>query len=76
MLPQGSKTENLNMEDRLDLQDLDCSRLIDTKNKLMVTRWEGFRSEWGEKGEGIKKHKLVVTKQSQGYRVQYREYSQ
>ena len=29
-----------------------------------------------EKGEGIKKYKLVVTEQSQGCKVQHREYSQ
>ena len=30
----------------------------------------------GEKGEGIQKHKLVVTEQSWGCKVQHREYSQ
>ena len=30
----------------------------------------------GEKGEGIKKYKLVVTEQSQGRKVQHREYGQ
>ena len=29
----------------------------------------------GEKDEEIKKNKLVVTKQSQGYKIQHREYS-
>ena len=29
-----------------------------------------------EKGKGIKKYKLVATKQSQGWKVQLREYSQ
>ena len=32
--------------------------------------------ELDEKGEGMKKYKLIVTKQSQGCRVQHREYSQ
>ena len=31
--------------------------------------------DMGEKGEGIKKHRLVVTEQSQGCKVQHREYS-
>ena len=30
----------------------------------------------GRKGEGIKKYKLVATEQSQGCKVQHREYSQ
>ena len=30
----------------------------------------------GEEGKGIKKHKLVVTEQSQRCKVQHREYSQ
>ena len=30
----------------------------------------------GEKGEEIRKYKLVVTKQSQGCKIQHREYSQ
>lgn len=29
----------------------------------------------GEKGEGLKKYKLVVTKQSRGCRVERREYN-
>ena len=29
----------------------------------------------GEKSEGIKKHKLAVTKHSQGRKLQHREYS-
>ena len=36
---------------------------MDTENKLMVTRWEEIGG-LGEKGEGINKYKLVVTKQS------------
>ena len=41
----------------------------------MVARWE---RGWGmdKKGEGIKKYKLVVKKQSGGYKLQHREYSQ
>ena len=48
--------------------------LIDTENKLIISRWEG---NWGlgEKCEGIKKYKLVVTKQSWGCKVQHKEYS-
>ena len=36
------------------------NRLLDTENKLMIARWERV---WGlsEKGEGIKKYKLIVT---------------
>ena len=30
----------------------------------------------GTKGEGTEKHRLVVTKQSRGYKVQHREYTQ
>ena len=45
------------------------------ENILLVARWE---AGWGmgEKGEGIKKYKFVVTEQSQGCKVQLREYSQ
>ena len=35
------------------------NRIIDTENVLMVVRWEGFRKRI-QKGEGIKKYKLVV----------------
>ena len=40
----------------------------------MVARWEGG---WGlgEKGEGIKKYKPLVKKQSQGCKVRHREYN-
>ena len=48
------------------------NRLIDTENKLMATRWEGGKGV-GERGEGIKKYKLVITKQSQGFKLQRRE---
>ena len=37
------------------------NRLIDTENRLMVARGEGHRG-LDEKGEGIEKYKLVVTK--------------
>lgn len=53
---------------------LNMLRLTDTGNKLIVARWEGF-GEMGDKGEGIKKYKLVLTKQSQGCKVGIREYS-
>ena len=36
------------------------NRLIDSENILTVARWEGVEG-MGEKGEGIKKYKLVVT---------------
>ena len=36
------------------------NRLIDTENILTDARWKRG-SGMGEKGEGIKKHKLVVT---------------
>ena len=50
-------------------------RLIGTENILMVATW---KSSWGtgEKGEGTKKYELVVTEQSQRYKVQHREYTQ
>ena len=38
----------------------------------MVTRWEGVG---GEKREGIKKSKLVVTEQSWRCKAEHREYS-
>lgn len=38
----------------------------------MVSGWEGAGGP-GEKGEGIKKCRLVVTKESQGCKVQFRE---
>lgn len=40
------------------------SKLTDTENKPMVSRWEGYGG-W-KKGEGIKNYKLVLTEQSQG----------
>ena len=40
----------------------------------MVARLEGVRG-LDEKGEGIKKYKLVVTKQSWGCKVQHRKFS-
>ena len=49
----------------------------DTENRLMVAREEGAGGrELVGKGEGIKKHKMVVTKQSQGCKEQHRECSQ
>ena len=47
----------------------------DTENRLMVARGEGVGG-LGEKGEGIKKSKLVVTEQTQGCKVQHKEYNQ
>ena len=41
------------------------NRLIDTENKLMVTRWERTW-ELGAKGDRIKKCTLAIIKQSQG----------
>ena len=46
-----------------------------TENISTVARWQGV-GRIGEKGEGIKKYKLVVTEQSWGCKVQHREYSQ
>ena len=41
----------------------------------MVARQEaGGISGWAKKNEEIKKYKLVVTEQSQGWKVQHREY--
>ena len=48
------------------------NRLIHTENILTIARWHGGWGH-GEKGEGIKKHKLVVTEQSWEYKVQCRE---
>ena len=45
------------------------NRFMDTEIKLVVARGEGF-GELGEKGEGIKKYKLIVTKQSWVCKVQ------
>ena len=42
----------------------------------MVAKGGGEGGELGKKDEGIQKYKLEVTKQSQGYKVQHREYSQ
>ena len=44
------------------------NRLIDTENVLMVARWERVRG-MGEKGEEIKKYRLVVTEQSLGRKI-------
>ena len=41
---------------------------------LTDARWEEVGG-MGEKGEGIKKHQLVVTEQSWAYKIQHREYS-
>ena len=51
------------------------NRIIDTESILMVAREKGFR-EMGEKGEGVKKYKLVVTKYSWGCKVWCREFGQ
>ena len=51
------------------------NRLMDTENRLMVDRGGGD-GELGEKGEGIKKYKSVVTEQSQRWKRQHRECSQ
>ena len=42
----------------------------------MVPRLDRGVGGLGEKGEGTEKYRLVVTKESQGCRVQHREYSQ
>ena len=51
------------------------NRLANTENRLMVIRGRGA-GVLGEKGEGTKKYRLVVTKQSQGCKVQHRPDSQ
>ena len=51
------------------------NRLIDTENRLRIAGGRGV-GELGEKGEGFQKYKMVVTKQSQGCKVQHREDSQ
>lgn len=50
-------------------------RLTDIETMLTVAGWE---EAWGmdENDEGAKKYKFVVTKESWGCNVQYREYSQ
>ena len=48
----------------------------DTENILTVARWEERGWEDGEKGEEIKKYKLVVTEQSWECKVQQIGYSQ
>ena len=48
--------------------------LIDPEKKQMVARGKGV-GVWGEKGEGVKKYKLVATEQSWGCEVQHRECS-
>lgn len=47
-----------------------------TQRKLVGARGEGGCGELGEGGKGIKKYKLVATKQSQGCKVPHREYRQ
>ena len=51
------------------------NRLINTEIRLMVARRE---RDWGlgKKGEGIKKYKLILTKQSRDVKVQQRKCSQ
>ena len=51
------------------------NKLRDTENRLLVARWEGGCGEVGEKDKWIKKCKLAFTSQSQGCKVQPREYS-
>ena len=48
---------------------------MDTENILMIARWELVEG-LDEKGEGIEKYHLVVTKWSQGREVQQKGYSQ
>ena len=62
-----------NLKNKIDKQ-AKLKQTIDTENRLMVARGEGVGG-LGEKGEGIKKSKLVVTEQTQGCKVQHREYS-
>ena len=45
--------------------------LIDTENRLLVVRGRDVGG-LGEKGEGIEKYKLVVTKQSRGCKQQHK----
>ena len=52
------------------LRKQNINKLIDADNILMVARWERVRG-MGEKGEGIKKYRLVVTEQSRGGEVQH-----
>ena len=52
-----------NLKNKINKQN--GNRVIDAENRLMVARGERFGG-LGEKGEGIKKYKLVVIKESQG----------
>ena len=62
-----------NPKNKANKQNL--NRLIDTENRLMVSRWEGC---WGpsEKSEGIKNYKLVVTQLSWECKVYHKKYNQ
>ena len=64
------------MESKEQNKKQNRNRLIDTENKPVIARDRREVGVLGEKGEGIKKYKLVVRKQSQGYKVQNREYCQ
>ena len=48
-----------NLKNKINKQNR--NRLIDAENKLRVAWWEEVRG-LGEKDEGIKKYKLVLTK--------------
>ena len=50
------------------------NKLIDTEHRLTVARGEGAGG-LGEKGEGIEKCRLIITKQSLGQEVPHKEQS-
>ena len=51
-------------------------KLIDTKNKLKVARWDGGLERWVKKVKGIKKYKFSGIKAVKGSKVQQRGYTQ
>ena len=62
-----------NLKNKTDKQNR--NRLTDTENRQTAVRGEGI-GKLGEKGEGIKKYKSVVTEQSQRCKLQHRKHSQ
>ena len=62
-----------NLKNKINKQNRNS--LMDTENILMIARWELVEG-LDEKGEGIEKYRLVVTKWSQGREVQQKGYSQ
>ena len=73
---QGLRVESININSTAkQMNKQNGNRLTDKEIRLVVAR--GDRS-WGlgEKGEGIKKYKLIATEYSWGHEVRHREHSQ